>query len=104
MHLTAGKACGLIRLRHALKENLQEESFGKGLVMNRKVVHEIKLEKSVKILLAVIAVTLLANLIEPAARIDEALAQAVRCGEAGNPCFVSITTQHSDYISVKNIQ
>ena len=62
-------------------------------MQDRKITHEVKLQKSVIIILAVLAIGVMANAFAPAISIKEALAQSF--GLSGG---LSLSISHSGYI------
>jgi hypothetical protein len=57
---------------------------------NRKVSHDVKLETSVKIILAVLAIGVMLNAVIPAVKSGTAFAGS-HCGANYNPCHVQLS-------------
>ena len=55
---------------------------------NRKITHEVKLQKSVIVILAVLAIGVLTNAFAPAFDVKSAMAEIVTRGTYSDPVFV----------------
>ena len=55
---------------------------------DRKITHEVKLQKSVIVILAVLAIGVLANAFAPALNVKSALAQITQSGDAWAPIHI----------------